>query len=69
MITPKDRYDYLAKNVWWSVQSAISALENARAEELQVCDKKLTSTLRRTLEEITQSMEKHREQWRKRKEK
>lgn len=63
MITPKDRFDYLARNVRYQLFEARNAVINRRADELSVSDKVLYAKISDAIACVEQKMSKLSEQW------
>lgn len=63
MITPKDRFDYLARNVRYQLSEARNAIINRRADELSVSDKVLYAKISDAIACVEQKMSKLSEQW------
>lgn len=63
MITPKDRFDYLARNVRYQLSEARNAIVNRRADELSVSDKVLYAKISDAIVCVEQKMSKLSEQW------
>lgn len=63
MITPKDRFDYLARNVRYQLSEARNAIINRRADELSVSDKVLYAKISDAIVCVERKMSKLSEQW------
>ena len=63
MITPKDRFDYLARNVRYQLSEARNAIINHRADELSVSDKVLYAKISDAIVCVERKMSKLSEQW------
>lgn len=63
MITPKDRFDYLARNVRYQLSEARNAIINRRADELSVSDKVLYAKISDAIACVERKMSKLSEQW------
>lgn len=63
MITPKDRFDYLMRNVRRPLSEAREALINRRADELTISDKELYAHITKALDLLEQKMRRLSVEW------